>query len=65
MKTLRTLLAVIALGTSLAPAFAEEDASRAAVVVTPVIEGRQSAPIAAPTLTTVDQLIIDRNAPSH
>jgi hypothetical protein len=66
MKTLTLTLAALVLGTSLSQALAEgntrdlaaTEASR--TVSSPIVEGRQAAPVAQAPLSPVDAYLIDR-----
>ncbi|TBW33431.1 hypothetical protein EYW49_20410 [Siculibacillus lacustris] len=72
MTRITFAVAALALATSFGPALADSTAGRNQVVsaeqtartVAPVVEGRQSAPVAEVSGTTaVEQAIIDRNLP--
>lgn len=65
MNTKSMFVATALLGISIAPAFAESgtvdprhvDTQRSTVVTSPIIEGRQAAPLISPA----QQVVIDRN----
>ena len=69
MTSLKLALAALLVGSSLAPAFADNDqegrlvpVEQATRVVAPVQEGRQAAPIAKPqSITDGERYVIDRN----
>jgi hypothetical protein len=69
MKTFTFSLAALLVGASLSSAFADQSspegrlvpAAEATRVSSPIVEGRQAAPIAQTNLTDAERLVIERN----
>jgi hypothetical protein len=70
MKTLSLSLAALLVGASLSSAFADQSSPEGRLVpvaeamhmtASPIVEGRQAAPIAHANLTDAERLVIERN----